>query len=65
MLQSIIDRLVREPVVLRNLVSGAVLILTVFGISVPDATQNTIIDMAGIVLSVLISMSARSKVTPV
>lgn len=66
MLQAILDRLVREPVVLRNAVAGGAAIIAIFGVTVPDSTLNTVIDVIGLVIPLVVAtVSARAKVTPV
>lgn len=66
MLSAILDRLHREPVILRNAIAGIVALVAVFGVTVPDATLNTLIDMAGLVISLAwATVSARNRVTPV
>lgn len=66
MIRSILERLVREPLVLRNAVAGGIAIIAIFGVTVPDSTANTLIDFLGLLLPLLVATwSARAKVTPV
>lgn len=65
-LRSILIRLHGEPVVLRNAIVGVVSLIAIFGVNVPDATLNTVIDFAALAISLLwATVSARARVTPV
>ena len=64
-LRAFLVRLHNEPVLVRNFFSGLALILTVPGITIGDATIDTLVDGAGLLIAVLLTLSARARVTPV
>lgn len=65
-LRSILIRLHNEPLVLRNAIVGIVSLIAIFGVTVEDATVNTIIDFAALSISLLwATVSARARVKPV
>lgn len=61
MIQSLLNKINAEPVLVRTVIATASVILVQFGISVPDSVANAI---SGLIVAVA-ALSARAKVAPV
>lgn len=65
MLSAILSKLKNEPVLVRSIIAGAISLVALAGITVPDDTLDKAVDGLGLLISIALMFDARNRVTPV
>lgn len=65
LLRALAARIAAEPVLVRSVAGGVIALVAIFGIDLDDDALDPVIDLVGLLAGLLLSVSARAKVTPV
>lgn len=64
-LRAIAARIAGEPVLVRTVAGGVIALAAIFGVTLNNTSLDPIVDFIGVLAGLIVSLTARAKVTPV